>query len=212
MRIQCEVCSATYTIDDAQLTDQPIGAQCPYCGHVKLVTRVQAAPEAAPSLPAGWDPAASDLDLPDSPSFSGFERFGGGAAGSGFEEPPPPMPDGSWEPGRHSGLELPLEDDDGYEDPSGAYGDPAGYGDHGGGFPEPGGYGAPEHGTSYADAGVSVSTAADQIGWAPEGSNTACSVCGAPLIDEFDKVIGLCELHQRERRAEASADAMSLPA
>lgn len=35
---------------------------------------------------------------------------------------------------------------------------------------------------------------------ASEGGAT-CQVCGTPLTDEFDKVIGLCDVHQRDRRS-----------
>jgi tetratricopeptide (TPR) repeat protein len=34
-----------------------------------------------------------------------------------------------------------------------------------------------------------------------------CQVCGVELTDEFDKVIGLCETHQRERSGQSSAAA-----
>jgi tetratricopeptide (TPR) repeat protein len=34
---------------------------------------------------------------------------------------------------------------------------------------------------------------------APQGGSAKCQVCGTELTDEFDKVIGLCEVHQRER-------------
>jgi tetratricopeptide (TPR) repeat protein len=37
----------------------------------------------------------------------------------------------------------------------------------------------------------------------------ACQVCGTPLSDEFDKVIGLCDVHQRDRRG---ADGPQAPA
>src|SRR6056297_1597925 len=111
MRIQCEVCSATYTIDDAQLTDQPIGAQCPYCGHVKLVSRSQAAPATSqPAYDPGWDPAPPEPEGPvaSAPTTSGAyppptgsaPTFGppsvGPAATLGFGEPPPPLPEGTW--------------------------------------------------------------------------------------------------------------------
>src|SRR5262245_308214 len=69
MRIECEVCSATYTIDDAQLSDQPIGAQCPYCGHVRLVRR-------------GDQPAQK----------AAAPQFGATAQDLGFGAPPPGMP------------------------------------------------------------------------------------------------------------------------
>src|SRR5688572_24853659 len=113
MRIECEVCSATYTIDDAQLSDQPIGAQCPYCGHVRLVKKGDSG---APAF--GGSNMASDLSLgapppikespflgngPPSPfggGNGGAPPFGGspfgaspfGASPFGAEPTPPPPP------------------------------------------------------------------------------------------------------------------------
>ncbi|MBX2812631.1 MAG: zinc-ribbon domain-containing protein [Myxococcales bacterium] len=37
MRLECERCRSAYTIDDDQLGDQPVGAQCPFCRHVQVV-------------------------------------------------------------------------------------------------------------------------------------------------------------------------------
>src|SRR5262245_66633630 len=68
MRIECEVCSATYTIDDAQLSDQPIGAQCPYCGHVKLVRKGdQFAKAPAMGVPPFGAPSQQDLGFGSAP-------------------------------------------------------------------------------------------------------------------------------------------------
>ena len=38
MRIQCEKCSAAYSVKDDLLSEEPLGVQCPYCGNVQLVT------------------------------------------------------------------------------------------------------------------------------------------------------------------------------
>ncbi len=37
-----------------------------------------------------------------------------------------------------------------------------------------------------------------------------CQVCGTPLTDEFDKVIGLCDVHQRDRRTDGAQAAESV--
>src|SRR5262245_28485976 len=73
MRIECEVCSATYTIDDAQLSDQPIGAQCPYCGHVKLVRKGdQVAARGPGGIPPFGTTSAQDLGFGGPPpAFAG---------------------------------------------------------------------------------------------------------------------------------------------
>lgn len=134
MRIECESCKAVYNIDDALLSDQPIGAQCPYCSHVKVVSRQSGlAPE-----PAGLtvEPARGRGRGTESAEDRGL--YGGG----GFQAGVAPS----------SGIEL----------------------DDGGG-------------RSFGAPGIELDTEAK------------CNVCGAPLRDEFDKVIGLCETHQRER-------------
>jgi tetratricopeptide (TPR) repeat protein len=227
MRIQCEVCSATYTIDDAQLTDQPIGAQCPYCGHVKLVSRAQAAPATSqPAYDPGWEPQPPDPSAPvaSAPSASGSypapsegaPSFGppsvGPAASLGFAEPPPPLPEGAWGSPAGSSLDLPSGDELG--PPSEGLG--SGYAGLGyeadPGYPEDGSVpdASPTEYGSFGDDTNQMASAAEQIGWAQSADTSACSVCGAPLVDEFDKVIGLCELHQRERRNEESAGSASL--
>lgn len=135
MRIECESCKAVYNIDDALLSDQPIGAQCPYCSHVKVVTRGSGGPpepagltvEPARGKGRGFEPA-EDRGL-----------YGGGGFQAGA--------------GASGGIEL----------------------DHGAGR-----FGG-------ADGGIELDT------------DAKCSVCGTPLKDEFDRVIGLCEVHQRER-------------
>ncbi len=196
MRIQCEVCSATYTIDDAQLSDQPIGAQCPYCGHVKLVTRAEAEAAAAEAEPAAPPPAPPPFPSPQTvrnapPAFDT-------AASLGFQEAPPPMPSEDM-PGPSTGYPG--------EAPTTAYGPPPDM-DMDMGPPV---QAAPPEGavspfaasglpaSDPAGSGPELASAAEQITWAG-GDGGTCSVCGTALHDEFDKVIGLCELHQRERR------------
>lgn len=73
--------------------------------------------------------------------------------------------------------------------------------------PETTGYGG-AHSAEYGGGAAGVDTIADQLDWGPsedapasEGANI-CSVCGKRLDDEFDRVIGLCEDHQREQRGE----------
>src|SRR5687768_2968356 len=78
MRIECEVCSATYTIDDAQLSDQPIGAQCPYCGHVKLVRKGDQAAKAPGGIPTFGTTSAQDLGFGGPPP--GFSPGGSASA------------------------------------------------------------------------------------------------------------------------------------
>jgi len=192
MRIQCEVCSATYTIDDAQLTDQPVGAQCPYCGHVKLVTRAVSPAASAPE-PASWDTShagasvpATSTSPPPPPAATrgGAPSFGppsvGPAASLGFEEPPPPMPgpDGSSGEEGNSSLDLPPAETES----------------------------ATEYSSVRPEAREpDMPSAAEQIDWAQEADAATCSVCGTSLVDEFDKVIGLCEVHQRERGSSDAA-------
>lgn len=171
MRIECEVCNATYTIDDSQLSDQPIGAQCPYCGHVKLVKRGDAAHASPPPPPPPSAPGHigdSDFGAPfgggGQTSPFGASPFGGGSPFGGEptvpasfpSSPPPPSGSGSL------ASDLSMPHDDIPPPPPGMT--------SGGGQP----YGEPD---------------------------ATCQVCGTPLSDEFDKVIGLCESHQRDRRS-----------
>jgi tetratricopeptide (TPR) repeat protein/DNA-directed RNA polymerase subunit RPC12/RpoP len=174
MRIECEVCSATYTIDDAQLSDQPIGAQCPYCGHVRLVKRGDAGQSAnrmagdlslggppPPSFPAQGPPPAS----PFATGNGGGSPFGGSPFGGGPSPFSPPSPFGaSGGPGMTVERSAPPP-------------------------PSP-----PPPKT------------------APSAGQSTCQVCGTPLSDEFDKVIGLCDVHQRDRRSTDVAPASAEPA
>ena len=38
MRIECEKCASPFSVKDDVLSDEPVGAQCPTCGHVTLVS------------------------------------------------------------------------------------------------------------------------------------------------------------------------------
>jgi predicted Zn finger-like uncharacterized protein len=60
MRIDCEQCGAAYSIDDALITDRGVRAQCPKCGHQKVVKKAAAA---APS-PFGGPPAGNPFAPP----------------------------------------------------------------------------------------------------------------------------------------------------
>ena len=53
MRIECESCGAAYAIDDSLISDRGVRAQCPRCGHQKVVRK-----DAAPTKPAAADPFA----------------------------------------------------------------------------------------------------------------------------------------------------------
>ena len=53
MRIDCDQCSAAFTIDDAMISDRGVRAQCPKCGHQKVVKKTAAAP---PTLPTSSTP------------------------------------------------------------------------------------------------------------------------------------------------------------
>ena len=55
MRIDCEQCSAAFTIDDGLITDRGVRAQCPKCGHQKVVKKTASAtsPLTAPPQAAG---------------------------------------------------------------------------------------------------------------------------------------------------------------
>ncbi len=177
MRIECEVCSATYTIDDAQLSDQPIGAQCPYCGHVRLVKRGDAGASAGAPPPH----AASDLAL-GAPPIKESPFLGGG--------PPNPF-------GGNNGGAPPF----GSASPFGA--SPFGaspFGNEPPGVPPPTSPPPPVPGglqlTPRLPAGPPLAPPPPQ----PEAPGASCQVCGTVLTDEFDKVIGLCDVHQRDRR------------
>lgn len=204
MRIECEKCNAAYTIGDSLLSDQPIGAQCPYCGHVKVVTKADAAASAiAPrqsistgevsAEPPGGYGAPPSFDL-DGPSLGGSN--GGLGLDLGSSGP------GSLPPFSGAGLDGP--------DLSGSLGGPpssAGGLDFrtapsiGESFLPGGGSVAPGDRFGAADSGLPAFGAEERS--ATGGNN--CQVCGTVLDDEFDKVIGLCELHQRERGANPDA-------
>jgi tetratricopeptide (TPR) repeat protein len=140
MRIECDKCNAAFTIGDALLSDQPIGAQCPYCGNVKVVSKGDAGGGARASAP----PAP------------GYHPDPSGAMHLNFGTPAPEVAP-SWQQSQQPRIADPMS---------------------GLGAPSSHGSGAPE---------------------AAAGGSGKCQVCGIALVDEFDKVIGLCEQHQRER-------------
>ena len=219
MRIECENCSATYTIDDGQLSDAPIGAQCPYCGHVKLVqkggspganfpmstmsTGPQGAPAAAPAGAGGYGaPGPTSFGLmgnsgdmlttPDlGPPPGGAPGFGGGSGNLPAQ------------PATSGGFTI--------HSPSGNLGTPGATFNPGGGQQL---YGSdpdlPRFGGTSLDLSLSDDVGAgrgpsNDLGIPGPVATTAsapnqCQVCGRLLNDEFDKVIGLCDEHQRDRR------------
>lgn len=227
MRIQCENCDATYTIDDAQLSEQPIGAQCPYCGHVKLVRRGDdaGAPAAPPAFgppgeapaydpfggggadpgfgtgnPFGQDLAAPDLGAPPAasapPAPSAPHGYGAGLGAPDYSSPPGPStnsglgymqgpPVGGLASADLSSSDL-ANSEYGHSHVPG--GSPAG---------NPFGAGV--------DLGGPVGAPFQDAPAAGAESDARCQVCGTPLTDEFDKVIGLCDEHQRDRGAEGGA-------
>jgi tetratricopeptide (TPR) repeat protein/DNA-directed RNA polymerase subunit RPC12/RpoP len=206
MRIECEVCSATYTIDDAQLQDQPIGAQCPYCGHVRLVKRGDAG---APQSPPPFGPAQSLGFTSPPPPAQPFGQAPGqnglGAYGStGTQQRTQGMPAFGASPfGGQSGTGGISLDSSG-RDPS-----------FGAGL---------SNDLEMSDAapqaaGTRHSGAQDRFGDLDSHQTKAaaedggkCQVCGTALTDEFDKVIGLCDVHQRDRRSQDGGGASGLSA
>lgn len=262
MKIVCENCRRSYTIDDAQLSDQPIGAQCPFCTHVEMVTLPAAAAaggstadqlgfrsagtespsssldlglgpesERSAAAPPPWtqDPGApsSSLDLGSSfdleaapaPRDAEADLGFGGSSGAldpfGFGGPPP-------------STDFPPPSTD-FPGTGGDFSPPTGAAPVSGGSPEglgelsssldlpsstrdysPGGAGfggdTLQHGSGVEpvtgnSADVDFSVGPSSATPSAEGGAT-CQECGTPLHDEFDKVIGLCEVHQRDRRGQ----------
>lgn len=171
MRIECEVCSATYTIDDAQLSDQPIGAQCPYCGHVRLVRRGDS-PSGPPPAAAPGPGLGFGQQPPPRPPFGGAPS-----------RPPPPPPGGGY------GAAPAAFNDDPFD-----RGSPFGGGGAGPGAGFAADLNVPSRGGF--DGGATIPSQAPAF-----DAEAKCQVCGTPLTDEFDKVIGLCDVHQRDRRS-----------
>lgn len=222
MRIQCENCDATYTIDDAQLSDQPIGAQCPYCGHVKLVRRGDDASQAAQpgfeqptGAPPGYDPFGGSAGPASGLGGGPASGLGGPASGlggpaSGLGAAPFGAPaSGLSEPMPSSGLgnsmgysQGPAVGGLGSADLSSAdlaSADLGGRSPQGGGTPFSTG---PFSGDLSADLGGGAPAAAQPPpagAFGASASEAQCQVCGTALVDEFDKVIGLCDTHQRDR-------------
>lgn len=173
MKIVCEACSAAYTIDDAQLGPTPIGAQCPYCGHVRLVQAPEAEAPAAPSeselldafefepsveapAPIGDAPRlelSDDIGAPPEPAAD----TPGWLATAGDDAMAVNMPEPS-----SDGLGIALDTDGGPMEPPG-----------------------------------------------PGEEQGRCRECGVELRDEFDRVIGLCETHQDQRREPETAEAVA---
>jgi tetratricopeptide (TPR) repeat protein len=223
MRIECEVCSATYTIDDAQLSDQPIGAQCPYCGHVKLVKRGdQVAKGPVPPSPFGAT-SAQDLGFGGPPPGFGSNAAPSNAAAdlgpgltinprnppgrpapfpasfgaapspsSDLNMPPPFGPKTGAQPGMGRGSESAK--------PSWQIGNTQA---SAGGARITGDLELPSK-TQVSPPSHDRFGALDGFGDSGDVQGAKCQVCGTALTDEFDKVIGLCDVHQRDRRGTES--------
>jgi tetratricopeptide (TPR) repeat protein len=197
MRIECEVCSATYTIDDAQLQDQPIGAQCPYCGHVRLVKRGD--PGAQPRVPP-FGPAQSlgFTSPPPPPAFGPAAQGGMGAFGTGMTGAQP------------RGTGIPAFGASPFQGPGGTGTAPPGMGGMGTGLATglTGDLDLPSKTSANPRGGPGGGGIGDRFGdldafqsnKATSDDGAKCQVCGVALTDEFDKVIGLCDVHQRDRR------------
>lgn len=251
MRIACESCKEAYTIEDSQVADQPIGAQCPYCGHVQLVRKSDdvlsgalsfeqpppgmgfgpepggAISESMPALSGGGPPP---LQNPNLNKISSRDLFGGDSLQSG----------GQWSGGLSMSGNFSLDSsslpqDSGYS-PSGDINDSQFSGGlsmsgniDAGSLEDPPSSGAPEleldrggpgggGGIPLASGGLeldslsldsrsgpgdsipSASLSSGSLGpVGAEGAEARCQVCGTPLNDQFDRVLGLCEEHQRAK-------------
>lgn len=191
MRIECENCNAAYTIGDALLSDQPIGAQCPYCGHVRIVRKGD--PPKASAAPGAMAAPPSSSAAPGSTGLNlAFAR-------SVPPPPPPPMgkgPVSSLPPSRN--LDAP------FGRPSGPPPSPSfalGPGQSGRVDVSDLGVPAKDRFGQGGGDGLAVLPPTKKPGGG--GSGATCQVCGTELNDEFDKVIGLCETHQRERSGQS---------
>src|SRR5439155_9336027 len=91
MRIECENCNAAFTISDSLLSDKPIGAQCPYCGHVRVVSKGDFAQQAQ-------RPRADDSSAMTMRSFSDPGMTSAANAFPQATQAGPPL-----DPGRFSG-------------------------------------------------------------------------------------------------------------
>ncbi|MFO0727112.1 MAG: tetratricopeptide repeat protein [Myxococcota bacterium] len=192
MRIECENCNAAYTIGDALLSDQPIGAQCPYCGHVRIVRKgdppkASTAPTGSPAMTA---PTSSNTGTGLNLAF----------ARSVPPPPPPPLGKGpvSSLPAAPRSLDAPF----GRPSAPPASPPPFSLGPGQSGRVDVSDLGVPAK--DRFGAGDGLTALPPQKAPAPQaGGGAKCQVCGTDLNDEFDKVIGLCETHQRERSGQS---------
>lgn len=101
MRIDCEQCGAAFSIDDALISDRGVRAQCPKCGHQKIVKKAAGAnpfaaapgPVGAASLGGGIGAAPNPFgaSTPSPPSAAAsLNPFGGEASPAANPFAPPP--------------------------------------------------------------------------------------------------------------------------
>ncbi len=77
MRIDCEQCGAAYSIDDALITERGVRAQCPKCGHQKVVKKPAGGP-----LAGGPAPVTAVMSVPQPAGQNPFAQGGGAPAAS----------------------------------------------------------------------------------------------------------------------------------
>lgn len=223
MKFRCPACNATFTIDDEYAQDPTVSAKCPYCGHVESIHRLEADhgdrvhPPPTSSLDLGFlndfSPPAPGREAASGPrsgrADSGPRSGRGPASAPRASERGPPGAGARHLPadsGPRSGLDLEL---DPFEDLAPGPGSAPfpdldlGFGGAGGGSPSAPRSNPSARGRFDPPAGAGIpSSGLDFLGAAPDpnpGDDAGCQVCGEPLADEFDRVIGLCERHQRER-------------
>lgn len=97
MRIDCEQCGAAFSIDDTMISDRGVRAQCPKCGHQKVVKKAEPNPLTSPAPVTAMHQAppfaspnpSSTAPNPFAPSSAGANPFGQPGGGSANPFAPP---------------------------------------------------------------------------------------------------------------------------
>jgi cellulose synthase operon protein C len=94
MRIDCEQCGAAFSIDDALITDRGVRAQCPKCGHQKVVKKQAVNPFAPPSSPTPVAMGGPPIGVPPpmAPPAMGANPFAPSASANPFAAAPAAAP------------------------------------------------------------------------------------------------------------------------